>query len=613
MSAHKTFKDLLPGRPVVFSDAELASEFGGTHLAVSELPFRYDAFLPDNSDPYPAWSQSAISLFRVFPPPALEKWIPAETVRSNRRHIDGLYADACRRGLDFAVSGHEPMWLPEGVYREHPHWRGSQCELGRIAGKPYFTPSIDEPEVQELYRHAAREWCRAYPRTASFSFWTNDCGSGIPWTTYAYPGPNGPAKYRGRNPGERMADWLNAIREGACDAGCDVTVHIHSFSFPPAETAAIRARLGDKLFLNGINGEGKTLSGASASCAGDAAAWPVAGICHPVKFVKGLQEMLQAQGGTGVLSVACDPDTKEMARLLLAAFMESPGTDCINQFKVLRRVAAMLAGENNAEALISVWQSVEQACHAVRQIRQRGLGLAVPFCLTTARWLTRPLVPKPLELTDAESSSYKKFLFSTGTDEQNANLCYVLGKPVFHGDGVVWMTRWCLHEAIGILRTARNKLAPIIAAAGKGAAIDALLLYDARLGAFACALETARCAVLYQHALGIADQPRFAANPLDFDDNIQFDQRALEMRKIARSELDNTQELIDLIDANAGNRLFDCADSPETESVFKLGPNLVEDLRRKREVMLDHWHDYERLYPTSKVWEFEPATPSEPR
>jgi hypothetical protein len=117
---------------------------------------------------------------------------------------------------------------------------------------------------------------------------------------------------------------------------------------------------------------------------------------------------------------------------------------------------------------------------------------------------------------------------------------------------------------------------------------------------------------MYQHAVNIAEHPRFGANPLDFDDNILYDQRALELRKIARADLDNTQELIELLEANPKTPLIHQAKTAAEETVFTFGPNLVRDLRRKMEVTLDHWHDYERLYPTSKVDEFEPRSTTLP-
>lgn len=68
----------------------------------------------------------------------------------------------------------------------------------------------------------------------------------------------------------------------------------------------------------------------------------------------------------------------------------------------------------------------------------------------------------------------------------------------------------------------------------------------------------------------IAAQPRFGANPLDFDDNIQFDQRSLEFRKIARADMDNTVELTDILEAHSHRALICKAETPETESVLRL-------------------------------------------
>ena len=39
-----------------------------------------------------------------------------------------------------------------------------------------------------------------------------------------------------------------------------------------------------------------------------------------------------------------------------------------------------------------------------------------------------------------------------------------------------------------------------------------------------------------------------------------------------------------------------------------LDKDLVAALRHKTNVMLDHWQDYERLFPATKVWDFEPPS-----
>lgn len=612
VSQHPSAKNLLPaGTPVVFNTPELAVAYGGTHVSVGALPWRYNAFLPDNRDPYPNWSQGAFSLFRVFPPPALRPFIPADIVRTNRAFLDKQVAGIRRHGLRLCVHGHEPNWLPEAVFRAHPRWRGSQVELGRIAAKPYFVPSIDEPEVLDLYRWSVRELCRVYPECDFISFWTNDCGSGIPWSVYGYPGMNGPLKHRRRDPGERVCNWMAAMQAGATDAGATVAINVHSFSFPPGDAAAIRARLGRQFYLNGANGEGQSLIGASASLAADAAVMPVIGLYNPLSFVRGLQEVFRQAGRPGLRTISIEDTPAHVGQQLLQAFLAAPGAGLAQAARLVEDLAVALAGPAHAEAVTAAWEAVAQACHCVRQVRQRGLGLAVPFGLTNSRWLIRPLVPQPLALTAAEEAHYRKFLFSTGTREQDADLCYVLGKPVFRGDGVMWMTRWCLQEAVDHLRAAQARLTGVVAAVKTEPAHAELAAYGARVGAYACALENARLTIMYQHALNIADQPRFGSNPLDFDDNILYDQRALEMRKIARADLDNTQELIELLEANRGVPLFNQGKTDAEETVFIFGPKLIRQLRRKMEVMLDHWHDYERLYPTSKVHEYEPREPEQ--
>jgi hypothetical protein len=92
---------------------------------------------------------------------------------------------------------------------------------------------------------------------------------------------------------------------------------------------------------------------------------------------------------------------------------------------------------------------------------------------------------------------------------------------------------------------------------------------------------------------------------MDYDENILYDQRGIQLRKIAREELDNTQELIEIIESQPEPVVIHAHNADE-ESVFMLGPDLRGDLRRKMNIMLDHWQEYETLFPATKVWELEP-------
>jgi hypothetical protein len=112
--------------------------------------------------------------------------------------------------------------------------------------------------------------------------------------------------------------------------------------------------------------------------------------------------------------------------------------------------------------------------------------------------------------------------------------------------------------------------------------------------------------ILYKYALDTAAQPLYGPNQTDYDDNIVYDQRALSFRKIAREELDAIAELITLLQRQPPGAVLDQAELAADESVFVLGPELIGQLQRKLDIMMDHWQDYETLFPATKVYDFEP-------
>jgi hypothetical protein len=177
------------------------------------------------------------------------------------------------------------------------------------------------------------------------------------------------------------------------------------------------------------------------------------------------------------------------------------------------------------------------------------------------------------------------------------------------------MARWALQEAGDALRQAAAQMAPLVADATAEQRPWLALTRD-RLAAFACVLENARCVIVFQYLLSTDDQPRYGANVWDFDDNVMYDQRALQLRRVAREDLDNTAALLRLLE-QAGGPVLTTTARPEDESVFVYGPHLPELLRHKMRVMTAHWHDFEALFPTSRFYEYEPAlltrpTPAQP-
>jgi hypothetical protein len=622
---NKKAKELLGSRSLIFRlsqgqasrfdpDAfrafvELAVEFGATHVQVGNLPFRYDSWvLPDNRDPYASWCNAAPSLLRVCPPEELHDWIPADQAKAVQQFIEAQLEIIRPFGLKGVLEAVEPMWLPEGVYRAHPRWRGAQCELGRIAARPYFAPSIDEPEVLDLYRRAARRFGEMFPEIDQMGFLSNDSGAGISWSPCLYPGMNGPVRWRRREGGSRIANWLKAIQDGAAESGVKLRLNIYSSGFPPelTESAQQKAAPGTFVCWGNRHGESWGVGGAGMAAGLWSTAYPVLGLGDPVSFVAGLQGVYSnPRNDSGRADVSVGEADMGLARILLECCMENPGPGLIERCHALLSAAERMCGREHAETLIHAWENVSSAQRVIQQVRQKGFGLAIPFCCVSMRWLTRPLVPEPEKLTPDETAHYRKFLFATEADKQIASFSNVLGKQVFRGESVMWMTRWCLTDAIGVLRGAAGNLDNVAKQIKDADAARRVSLYAVRVRALACLAANVRHTVMYQYALHIAHQPQFGPNAMDYDDNIIYDHRALNMRKIAREELDNITELIELIESQP-EKVLEYAACPEEESVFLLGPDLVADLKRKMAIMLDHWQDYERLYPSTKVYDFEP-------
>lgn len=590
--------------------AELAAARGGTHVLVGQIPFRYGNWvLRDNHDPYAAWSNTGTALFRVCPPPALREWVDEAHAEACRAHL-ARQLDILRpyglRGIAHAV---EPHWLPEGVFRAHPRWRGAQCELGRIALRPYFAPSLDEPEVLELYRLAVDDFCHRFPEVDLFEFLSNDSGGGIAWTPCIYPGMNGPPRHRLRDGGERIAAWLNTLRRAAVAAGADTRFNIYSSGFPQELRASVRAKLDPGVFLSAANAHGETLWSGGATLGGGLwhPAYPVVGIPDPEGFLQGLESVCGPAAATrGFCQINLHESLFDLAEEMLRAGRAEPAQGSVSRARQLAAAAGWFTGSPaHADAVVDAWRQIRQALHAAQQIRQKGFGLVFNFCSVSMRWLLRPLVPDPARLTDADTAYYRQFLFAAGAEaKKDPRFGMVLGKAVFNGEAVTWMSRWCLQEAADTLRGVRGRLEKLAGELpGDGAARVRLLA--ARAGALACLAMNARNCIMYQYALDTAAQPLYGPNQIDYDDNILYDQRALSLRKIAREELDNTVELLELVEAH-GRDVIEFARTPDEESVFRFGPDLVGDLRRKLDLMLDHWQDYETLYPATKVWDPEP-------
>jgi hypothetical protein len=120
-----------------------------------------------------------------------------------------------------------------------------------------------------------------------------------------------------------------------------------------------------------------------------------------------------------------------------------------------------------------------------------------------------------------------------------------------------------------------------------------------RFEIFASFVTTANHAISYQAQLDRARaKPIFENDPVPpSSSTLGWDHQL--MMETARAEIDNIARLIELLGPNP-DEFLNLAPSKGEEDIRRLGPDVVDQLRRKLAIMNAHWEDYERLFVSGK-------------
>jgi hypothetical protein len=115
-----------------------------------------------------------------------------------------------------------------------------------------------------------------------------------------------------------------------------------------------------------------------------------------------------------------------------------------------------------------------------------------------------------------------------------------------------------------------------------------------RLKFYICVVRNANHVCGFQTIL---DRTDYNEKPVDKTPIIreQGDIRYFKVNQIIRNEIDNTLEMIALLE-QAQEPILQLADSEDFESVMIFGPDIINDLKKKITIMENHRRDFERLY-----------------
>ena len=564
-------------------DAQKARSAGATHMMISQLEKSRWIWERDRRDPYPNWGMLSAAVFKIIVPAKLKGHLPEDFAQRNLAKLRARSEILKKYGLKGALQFCEPFYLPELVYQEHPTWRGPSCEHPRRARLKYFSPCVDQPEVLELYRQAMRDLLGQIEVDYVFLH-TNDSGSGLCWSQGLYNGANGPAWCKHRTPAERIIGFLDTFQQAAKDVQREIEVEINAnIGFKEAEQAMdfIWPALKDGMAVNFKNRRGAPQT-AWIDAGWEFSIAPLPGIPLVVPFLERLEAVHNSTAEIASFTLA-PVDHDEYFRVA-AAFNQAPTYGLRDRAALLRKVAADLAGEGRADALVEAWHKTASGLLHFNDSNIEGLTV----CSVNQRLINRPLVLFPAELTWEEKSYYRPFQFQANDEAQADDLLNWQCTSFIRGPYAIFLAVKALERAM------QANQAAIDALSTGGEDSSFLLLAD-------------RLRLLNSFYLNLVHAMKFQ----DIIDNIDpsippeitprwpqdADPRLLDYEALTRAEIDNTLEIIRLIEGRERQMLV-TAPTPDLEDIFLLSPQITDQLHHKIAIMEAHRLDGKRAFRT---------------
>lgn len=570
-------------------DVQRIAEAGGTHVMINQIEKSRWIWEEDLSDPYPNWGMLMLSLFKLVVPEPLKPYLPTEYAENNYRILKERMDIARKYGIKGALSLCEPFYLPEEAYRDHPAWRGPRCEHPRRAVNAYYSPCIDNSEILDMYRTAMAELVREMDIEYLFIH-TNDSGGGICWSDGLYMGPNGPSACKHRSMADRVVGFMEALTEGAAASGKEVDIDLNSSIGVKAADHALNAigpSLKDNMCVNRITRDGGPMTHI-LDVDYEYTLAPILNVPVLYNFAEKLQ-LAQHSTSRNLYLILVSDDNGEYFKLL-DAYKRQPVRGVRDRMLLLHQLAEEIAGEEHADAVMEAWNDYQKATLHYMDTRIEGLS----WVSVNQRWINRPFVLFPYELSDEERDYYRAYQFQANDEDHADDLLNMQCTSFIRGSYAVGLASKALEKAIARIDRAANAYAQI-SAQSDGERKEKFALMADRMRLLGCFFLNAIHAMRFQ----------------DLVDNIDYDFEAeisprwpiegepefFEFEALTRAEIDNTLRIIELIEGREKEMLV-MAPTPELEDVFLLSPLLVEQLRMKIDIMLDHQLDVKRVYIT---------------
>jgi hypothetical protein len=540
-----------------------------------------------------AWYMSYAPALDAFVQTSLTQGLyPAEELAANLADLRESVKLAREYGLKPGFVCYEPRAVPEIVFDRYPQLRGARVDHPGRSLEPRYSLDIANPRVLEHYAEAVTRLMQEVPDLRYLVFWTEDSGSGIPFTKGLYAGPNGSYRARASTVGAMVAGFSRALLEAGRKINPEFEVIMKiGWEYADSERREITRSLprgvtlshdiGGRALTGGEAGSGETKIRESREMGVEpyasvavSASWesePIIGIVRPSALLEKFAHLRRlkvrrifTEGGIASAPQCPYQITQELYSALIRGEVRDP-----QQF-LLETAGRWCEGdERSANALVNAWKAGDNAIGSWPLLTWYDAGPGN----TQGRWITRPLVPDMKKLGPGERAAWERCLFTLPWDIGRPNIAFEGGIRMYENEQLERAVRDYDERMIpGLVKTVA-----LLDEALKGSGAKTVLA-DQRDRYLGLLLSVRTVRNLFEAQAAIND---WLLKKGDL-----ASQRG-RLTAAIRSEISNTQEWLRLL-ATSKTEFFRVAEGRETPFLYKTP---VEDLRLKLEVMQAHMED----------------------
>jgi len=558
--------------------------FGRVDVCINSPALKSDFEIPPNSCDWHEYASYNRSVASFFPDKKLIPFIPAEFVSKNRQLL--LYKAGVIRelGLSAYFRSNEPRFFPEAFFDKYPHLRGPRVDHPRRSVRKEFAPCFHQTGTIEMYSNMVDQLFKNIPEIHTFYFSMNDAGSGFCWHDWLYSGPNGPADCKDINKSECILSMLNVFKSGAKQTGHDVDISFRGM-FTDEEMDDLAAKLPGNCFLENRNTQPvKQISTLFA--------YPVRGIINPLEILRISGRQINTNTERYFLNFCSSYsrghesiETIEKVVDIVENHLKQPVREGeLNALQSLKELCIKWAGNESADLLYDAFVNFDRV---LKENNAALRGLSALYWGVSARQIIRPLVFAPQRLTPEEEQHFLPHIFNISIEEARNDYLDIHGGnrelPLDAVDNLV--------AGIKRVYTGIEKI--------ENAPEQQFLNNMAKsLRLYSCVIKT--CGNFNDAQVIRNRNKEVLAGPLHRPDKIPTwtgDEDLLSFNEIMRDELDNTRDMIDILE-DGGMEMICYAKPPFPEDTFILGPDLIDQLKKKWKIMLAHWTDIEGYLTT---------------